>query len=215
MKETTKYNNYRFVGKINVDEIEPWFDFDKAKPWDEMEVPWLMENKVRREILIILAEGAKSFDEIFNHLNFAPKPLLIAEEDYKTSIKFQWDKKTLKNHLLNLEWYDLVKKNGNTYEITIPILKMEKVNEIDEYITTIADKWTAVIKDIKEEAKSKFSSIEHKKAPIFGVLIEKTVEKLYGLLKKENLLPDIPNIKTLWAEQLRAIKFEQWIAQNF
>ena len=32
---------------------------------------------------------------------------------------------------------------------------------------------------------------------------------------KEGLLPDIPNIRTLWAEQLRTIKFEQWIAQNF
>lgn len=215
MKETTKYNNYRFVGKINVDEIQPWFDFDKAKPWDDMEVPWLLENKVRREIVIRLAKGPKTFQQLYEGLNFSPRPLLISKEEYQTTIKYQWTKETLENHLLNLEWYDLIKKNGDKYEITIPILKKEKNDEIEAYVALIADKWIEVIKELKEEAKKKFSDVGHDKAPLFSVLTEKAVELLYAKMKKEGLLPDVPNIKTLWAEQLRTIKFEQWISENF
>ena len=49
----------------------------------------------------------------------------------------------------------------------------------------------------------------------YEILIEKTIDELYSLLKKENLLPSTPNIKTLWAEQLREIKFEKWVEKNF
>lgn len=215
MKENTKYNNYRFVGEINVDEVQPWFDFDKAKPWDEMEVPWVLENKVRREILIILARKPKTFDELYKAVNFSPKPLLIEADEYKTNVKYQWTRETVENHLLALEWYDLVKKEGDIYQITIPVLKMEKLEEIDKYISSIAIKWSQIIKDLKQEAQEKFKAIDNDKSPLFAVLIEKAVEKLYSEMKKEGILPDIPNIKTLWAEQLRKIKFEQWVAQNF
>ncbi|MHA1273203.1 MAG: hypothetical protein ACTSVV_00935 [Promethearchaeota archaeon] len=215
MKENTKYHNYRFVGKINVDEIEPWFDFDKAKPWDEMEVPWVLENRVRREILIILSDGPKSFDEIYHRLNFSPKPLIISKDEYEPKVKYNWTKETLENHLMDLEWYNLIRKDGEKYEITIPILNTEHIQDIENYITNIAKKWVQIIKEIKEEAEQKFSEIEHEKSPLFSVLIEKTVEKLYELMKKENILPNIPNIKTLWAEQLRKQKYEEWLSENF
>jgi len=215
LKETTKYNNYRFFGKINVDEIQPWFDFDKAKPWDEMEVPWVLENKVRREILLLLAESAKTFDEIYELLSFSPKPLIIEESEHHVRVKYQWTKETIENHLLNLEWYDLLKKSCDKYEITIPILKMEKIEEINNYILKIADKWSEVIKSIKAEASEKFIDLNSEKTPLFSVLIEKTVEKLYSILKIQGILPDVPNIKTLWAEQLRKIKFEDWVSNNF
>jgi len=215
VKENTKYNNYRFVGGINVDEVQPWFDFDKSKPWDDMEVPWVLENKVRREILIRLARGAKNFDDLYKSLNFAPSPLLIEPSEYKPKVRYQWTKETLENHLLSLEWYDLIKKEGEEYQITIPVLKMEKTQEIDQYIEKIAEKWIGIIKEIKDEAREKFKDIEDKRAPLFSVLTEKAVEKLHSEMKKEGILPDIPNIKTLWAEQLRKIKFEAWVAQNF
>ena len=95
MRENTKYSDYRFVGKINVDENQPWFDFASNKPWDEGEIPWVVENKVRREILIKLADGPKSFDEIYNIINFAPKPLLISEEEYECKVSFQWSRETV------------------------------------------------------------------------------------------------------------------------
>ena len=79
MKENTKYHNYKFVGKINVDENQPWFDFTTAKPWDESEIPWILDNKVRREILIQLSKGPKTFDELYKLVNFSPKPLLISK----------------------------------------------------------------------------------------------------------------------------------------
>lgn len=60
MKENTKYHDYRFVGKTTVDEIQPWFDFATSKPWDEEEVPWPLDNKARRELIIKLAEGPKN-----------------------------------------------------------------------------------------------------------------------------------------------------------
>ena len=215
MKETTKYNKYRFVGKIQVDEIQPWFDFDKSKPWDELEVPWVLDNKVRREILIALAKGAKNLEEIHNSIAFSPKPLLISPEEYKTNVKFQWGKETLENHLLNLEWYDLIKKSGEKYQLMIPILGVDKLSEIDNYLTQLVDKWISVLKELKDEIGNKFSNINCNNAPLYGILVEKAVEKLYEKMKSENLLPNKPNIKSLWAEQLRKLNFEDWITKNF
>jgi len=214
VKENTKYHNYRFVGKVNVDEIQPWFDFTTSKPWDEGEIPWMMENKVRREILIQLSSGSKNFDQIYETVNFSPKPLIISKEEYNCNVKYQWTRKTVENHLLNLEWYNLIKKTGDTFELTFPILKMDKMNQIESYISKFAENWIRIIKDLKDEINSKLGEISEK-APIHAILIEKAIEKLYVLLKNENLLPNEPNIKTLWAEQLREIKFEEWVEKNF
>ena len=214
MKENTKYHNYRFVGKVNVDEIQPWFDFTTSKPWDEGEIPWIMENKVRREILIQLSSGSKNFDQIYETVNFSPKPLIISKEEYNCNVKYQWTRKTVENHLLNLEWYNLIKKTGDTFELTFPILKMDKMNQIESYISKFAENWIRIIKDLKDEINSKLGEISEK-APIHAILIEKAIEKLYVLLKNENLLPNEPNIKTLWAEQLREMKFEEWVEKNF
>ncbi len=213
MKENTKYQNYRFVGKINVDEIQPWFDFATAKPWDDPEIPWVLDNKVRREILIILAKGPKTFQEIYKKVNFSPKPLLITKEEYDCQISFKWTKKTVENHLMNLEWYNLIKLIDKNYQLTIPVLSTELSERLEEYIVKLAENWITIIERLKNQAQDKLGDLE--KTPLYEILIEKATEKLYTLLKKENLLPDIPNIKALWAEQLRKIKFEEWVNQNF
>jgi predicted transcriptional regulator len=214
LKENTKYHNYRFVGKINVDEIQPWFDFTTAKPWDEGEIPWVMENKVRREILIHLSNGPKNFEELYETINFSPKPLIISKEVYECNVSYQWTRKTLENHLQNLEWYDLIKKSGYNYELTFPILKMDKMAQIEIYISKFAEHWIKIIQELKDEISSKLGDIEDK-VSIHAILIEKAVEKLYLLLKNENILPDVPNIRALWAEQLREMKFEDWVNKNF
>ncbi|MHA1254717.1 MAG: hypothetical protein ACTSPS_03865 [Promethearchaeota archaeon] len=214
MKEETKYNNYRFIGKTNVDEIQPWFDFASNKPWDEEEIPWVVENKVRREILIKLAESPKSFDEMVNNINFSPKPLLISEEEYGCKVSYQWDKETLRNHLMNLEWYNLIHKKGDKYELTFPILTLDSFPDLEKSIIIFAENWIKIIKQLKQEKTIKLGDVEEKSSYL-KILIEKAVEKLYELLKKENILPNIPNIKVLWAEQLRKIKFEEWIDKNF
>lgn len=215
MKEKTKYNDYRFVGNIQVDEIQPWFDFDKAKPWDEMDVPWPLENKVRREILIRLAKGPKTFKKLAQTMRFSPKPIIIEESEYKPEVKYQWSDDVLKNHLLALEWYKLIHKQDNKYNLTIPVLKKEKVDDIENYVLNFAEKWLSIVKDLKDEIDKRYKGLEHERAPTYSVLIEKAVEKLYKLMKKEELLPDEPNIRTLWAEQLRDIKFEDWVKKNF
>ncbi|MFX0009197.1 MAG: hypothetical protein ACFE9R_02675 [Candidatus Hermodarchaeota archaeon] len=214
MKENNKYQNYRFRGKINVDEIEPWFDFGTAKPWDDLEVPWVLDNKVRREILITLFKSPKTFEELHECLNFSPKPLLISREEYDCELKYQWIKETLKNHLLNLEWYNLVRLQGNKYMITFPIFPMETLNEIEIYVLKFAESWVKVVNDTKEEIKNKLNFYEDKKK-VNGILIEKALDQLFELLKVQNLLPDEPNIRLLWAEQLRKIKFEEWLENNF
>jgi len=214
MKENTKYNDYRFVGKINVDENQPWFDFASNKPWDEGEIPWVVENKVRREILIILADAPKTFDEIYKNVNFSPNPLLISKEEYECKVSFQWSKETVENHLMNLEWYNLIKQTNGKYELTFPIFKMDKDFEIERYIIKYAESWVNIIKDTKDEINLKLRNFDDK-IPLYEVLVEKTVEKLYELLKREDLLPNEPNIKVLWAEQLRKIKFEEWVEKNF
>lgn len=214
MKENTKYQNYRFRGKINIDEIEPWFDFGTMQPWDESEVPWVLDNKVRREILIILAKSPKTLKELYENLNFSPKPLLISKDEYECKLKYQWTKEVIKNHLLNLEWYNLVKLQEDKYILTFPIFTMESLNDVEEYVLKFAESWVKVINDTKEEVKKKLNVYE-KKTNLYGILIEKALEKLYELLKNQNLLPDEPNIKVLWAEQLRKIKFEDWLEKNF
>ncbi len=214
MKENTKYHNYRFVGKINVDEIEPWFDFITAKPWDDPEIPWVLDNKVRREILIILADSPKTFQEIYERVNFSPKPLLITKEEYRCQISYQWTRDTIENHLMNLEWYNLIKLNNEKYELNIPIFSTEDLDKLERYIVTFTENWMNIIKELKNEIQEKLGEINIK-TPLYGILVEAAVEKLYELLKKENVLPNKPNLKTLWAEQLRKIKFEEWVAKNF
>ncbi|MFX1568210.1 MAG: hypothetical protein ACFFCV_07570 [Promethearchaeota archaeon] len=214
MKEKTKYHNYRFIGKINVDEIEPWFDFTTAKPWDDPEIPWLLDNKVRREILIILADTPKTFQEIYEHVNFSPKPLLINEEEYKCNISYQWTKETIENHLMNLEWYNLIKLSKNKYELTIPIVSIEESKNLEEYIVKFTTNLITIIKQFIDEIKERLE-YKNEKIPLYDILIEKTTEKLYEILKKENLVPDTPNLKKLWAEQLRKIKFEDWLKLNY
>jgi len=216
MKETTKYNNYRFIGKINVDEIQPWFDFDRGKPWDEREVPWPLENKVRREILIKLANhGPQTFEEIHKRINFSPKPLLITKEEHSGKVSFRWSETVVENHLLNLEWYNLIKKREEKYEVTFPVLTKERLEGIEKYIDVFAENWIQIIRETKEEIQGKFQEISKDKSSLYQILIEKTIEKLYQMLKKETVLPEEPNIKALWAEQLRQIKFEKWLQENF
>jgi hypothetical protein len=214
MKENTKYQNYRFVGKINIDEIQPWFDFATAKPWDDPEIPWILDNKVRREILIILANGPKTFQEICAKVNFSPKPLLITKDEYDCQISYKWTEKTVENHLMNLEWYNLIKLINKHYELAIPILSIEDNEKLEEYLTKFTQNWVTIIKQLKDEVKGKFE-IFAEKTPLYEMIIEKSTEKLYNLLKEENLLPKEPNLKTLWAEQLRKIKFEEWVGKNF
>ncbi len=215
MKENSKYSEYRFLGKISTDEILPWYDFVTGKPWDDPEIPWVLDNKVRRQILIFLSNGSKTFEEIYQNLNFIPHPLLINEEEYKTKVKYQWTDQTLENHLLNLEWYNLIRKSENKYEILFPILGLEKLKDLDQIISSIAYKWLDVLKDVNDKIKNNLERIKIQKLDLSRILIEKIVEKLYENLKKENIIPDIPNIKSLWAEQLRNVKFEEWIKNNF
>ncbi|MFW9827546.1 MAG: hypothetical protein ACFFEY_08145 [Candidatus Thorarchaeota archaeon] len=214
MKENTKYHNYRFIGKISVDEIQPWFDFTTLKPWDDPEIPWVLDNKVRREILIMLAKNPKNFEEIYENVNFSPCPLLITEEEYKCKISYQWTKKTLKNHLLNLEWYNLIKFIDGKYELVIPIINIEEYEKLEEYIIRFAENWMIIIKNLKDEIDKKIGTL-NQMTSLYEILIQGAVENLYNLLKDDNLLPKIPNLKVLWAEQLRKIKFDKWIANNY
>jgi hypothetical protein len=214
MKETTKYNDYRFVGKINIDEIMPWFDFDQGKPWDDPEVPWVLENKVRREILIILANnGPLDFESIYKLISFSPKPLLIKEDEYQSKVRFQWDKSTIENHLLNLEWYKLIEIRDGMYQITFPVFNMDNLESLNKYAMIFAESWIKIINDIKSQLKKNI--LKKDKTNFYELIIEKTVQRLHDLLKENNLLPDVPNIRALWLEQLRKIKFEEWLDRNF
>ena len=216
MKEDTKYNNYRFIGKINIEEIQPWFDFDRGKPWDEREVPWPLENKVRREILITLArEGPQTFGQLQNYIRFAPQPLLIKKDEYAPKVNYIWSAHVLENHLLNLEWYNLIQKVDEKYEITFPVLQLDQLNKLDDYITCFAENWINIIKQTKNEILTQFAEINKDQKSLFQILIDKTIDKLYTILKKEGMLPQESNIKALWAEQLREKKFEMWVKDNF
>jgi hypothetical protein len=216
MKEESKYNKYRFVGKEHISLIQPWFDFDRGKSWDEREVPWPLENKVRRQILIILArEGPKTFAEIINYIRFSPKPIIISQDEYVPKVKYHWSEEVIENHILNLEWYKLVKKTGDKYEVTFPVLEKEMVDDLEKYVDTFAENWIEIIKTTKNQIGDKFSKINKDGKSLYQILIDKATEELYELLKKEGLLPQEPNIKALYAEELRKNKFEQWVLETF
>ncbi len=214
MKENTKYHNYRFLGKINVDEIQPWFDFASAKPWDESEIPWVLDNRVRREILIELAKGSKSFKELNDVLYFSPEPLLITKKEYECKVRYQWTKETLENHLLSLEWYNLIKKENDRYTLNFPILNSKKMQDLEKYIIKFAKNWINIVKETNSQITTELKDTEQQKY-IFEILVEKSIDKLYELLKNEKILPEEPNLKVIWAEQLREIKFEEWLKKNF
>ncbi len=214
MKENTKYHDYRFVGKTIVDEMQPWFDFASGKQWDEGEIPWVLDNKARREILIKLAEEPKSFENIFNSINFTPEPLIIKKEEHQCTVSYQWTKETLENHLLVLEWYNLIEKKGEKYQLLMPLFSAKNLEDLDSTVVKVATSWLSAIKDIGSELKLK-SKEKEKSGSVIPILIEKVVEKLYGRLKNENLIANIPNSTSLWAEQLRKIKYEDWVEKNF
>jgi len=214
MKENTKYNEFIFKAVQNIDEIQPWFDFSTAKPWDDSEIPWLLDNKVRRQIIISLADHPKSFEALCESIQFEPKPLLISKEEYTSKVSYKWSKDTIKNHLLNLEWYKLIKLKDNKYKLTFPILTSKKREEFENYIIKFVNSWISVIRETKDEIKEKFNNYD-KNISLYSILIDKAVNKLYEILKKENLLPNIPNIKALWAEQLRNLNFQDWLDKNF
>ncbi|MFX1574403.1 MAG: hypothetical protein ACFFB0_16810 [Promethearchaeota archaeon] len=214
MKENTKYHNCRFVGKVNIDQIQPWFDFATGKPWDDPEIPWILDNKVRREILIKLSKGPKSYQELYENINFSPKPLLITTEEYNCKISYQWAKETLNNHLMNLEWYNLIKLRNDKYHLTIPLFSIEESDKLEEYIVKFKENWIKIIQQLKSQIQDKIKGFENKEV-LYEILIEKSVEKLYELLKREKLISDTPNIKVLWAEQLRKINFQDWIKKNY
>jgi len=216
MKEESKYNKFRFIGKEHISLIEPWFDFDRGKPWDEREVPWPLENKVRRQILITLArEGPKTFDEILNYIRFSPNPIIITKEEYTPEVQYHWSEEVIENHILNLEWYDLVKKTGEKYEITFPVLETEKINDLEKYVEIFAKNWIKIIKETKQKVVEEFSELNKDGKSLYQILIDKATEELYELLKAEGLLPQEPNIKALYAEELRKKKFEEWVLETF
>jgi hypothetical protein len=214
MKENTKYQNYRFVGKINVDEIQPWFDFTTSKPWDDPEIPWILDNKVRREILIILSKGPKTFQEIYERVNFSPKPLLITKEEYDCQISFRWTERTVENHLMNLEWYNLIKLEDKCFKLTIPIISTDDSENLENYVIKFTENWVRIIKELGIEVQDNFKDV-YEKTPLYEILIDKAIQKLYSILKEENIISKDPNLKALWAEQLRKIKFEEWVKKSF
>ena len=214
MKENTKYHDHLFNGKIIVDEIQPWFDFGTGKPWDDPEIPWVLDNKVRREILIILSKGPKSLQEIHESTNFSPKPLLIESSQYTPTVRYQWSEATIQNHLMNLEWYHLIKNIDDKYELTFPIFNHQQNNQLNEYSLKFAEYWINIVSDMKAEFQKSYSRFDEQ-PELLEIIINKAVNKLYELLKARKMLPDESNLKALWAEQIRAIKFEDWVKKSF
>ena len=139
---------------------------------------------------------------------------IITEEEYVSKVSYQWTKKTLENHLLGLEWYKLIKAIKGKYKLTIPILSSNKIEDLNSYIVQFAKNWIVIIKKLIHEIQNKNEKLSEK-SPLLNILIDKAVEELYSLLKEENLLPKGPNLKALWAEELRKVKFEDWISVNF
>ncbi|MFX1358191.1 MAG: hypothetical protein ACFFA8_13035 [Promethearchaeota archaeon] len=214
MKENTKYNQYRFSGKIFIDQIQPWFDFGTAKPWDDPEIPWVLDNKVKRDILTILSKGSMSFDEIYESLQFSPKPLLITQKEYKPNIQYKWSKDTIRNHLSNLEWYNLISLKNGKYSINFPILNLEDNIKLNKEAKKLIEEYLKPYVRSNEKI-SKLIQSTMNTSETYSLLIDKIVDEFFLLLKQKGIIPNEPNIKILWAEQLREETFEEWVKKYF
>ncbi|MFW9773004.1 MAG: hypothetical protein ACFFEO_12680, partial [Candidatus Thorarchaeota archaeon] len=126
----------------------------------------------------------------------------------------QWTEETLKNHLLNLEWYNLIEKKNDRYHLTFPILNLDNLAEINNYVIQFSKAWINVIKESKKDIENSFANMKEN-FPVYEIVIERAIEKLYEQLQNEKLLPAQTNLKVIWAEQLRKIKFEEWVEKNF
>ena len=214
LKENTKYHDHLFNAKRVVDEIQPWFDFGTGKPWDDPDYPWVIDNKVRREILIMLSKGPKTLEEIQKKTNFSPKALLIEPNLYTPTVRYQWTEKTIRNHLMNLEWYNLIKSTDDNYELTFPIFDNQENSQLEDYALKFSENWIKIVLNMKKEFQKSFINFD-KNPQLLEIIIDKAVNKLYELLKENKMLPDESNLKALWAEQIRTIKFEDWVKENF
>jgi hypothetical protein len=214
VKEDAKYHDHLFKGKSVINEIQPWFDFGTGKPWDETDIPWVLDNKVRREILIILSTGPKNLKEIHGKTNFSPKPLLVDSTQYNPTIKYQWSEATIQNHLMNLEWYNLIKFVNEKYELNFPIFNLKENTELNEFAFKFAHHWIKIVSEMKAEFLKSYKNI-NRHPELLEIIIDKAIDTLYELLKAQDLLPNKPNLKALWAEQIRAIKFEDWVNRAF
>jgi len=114
-----------------------------------------------------------------------------------------------------MEWNNLIKKNNDKYEITFPVFKLENSNDMEKFTSKIAENWVKIIQESKTEMEKSLKNVKTDPNNLV-ILIEKIVEKLYETLKKEKILrTEEPNLKLLWADQLRKSKFENWLEKNF
>jgi hypothetical protein len=129
-------------------------------------------------------------------------------------VKYQWSEATIQNHLLNLEWYNLIKFVNEKYELTFPIFNLKENNKLNEFAFKFANYWIKIVSEMEAEV---LKSYKNGKFPpeLLEIVIDKAINKLYELLKAQNLLPNEPNLKALWVEQIRAIKFEDWVKRAF
>jgi len=129
-------------------------------------------------------------------------------------VRYQWSEDTILNHLMNLEWYNLIKTDKNKYKLTFPIFNYQENHQLEEFAVKFAENWIKVVSDMKREFQKSYTDFEEK-PELLEIIINKSVNKLYELLKVENLLPNESNLKALWAEQIRTLKFEDWVKKAF
>jgi hypothetical protein len=95
-----------------------------------------------------------------------------------------------------------------------PVLDHQDNDKLNEYAHKFADYWLKAVSEIKDEIQKSYANLDEN-PEILQIVIDKAVNKLYKLLKSQKLLPDDPNLKVLWAEQIRNIKFEEWVKKSF
>jgi DNA-binding HxlR family transcriptional regulator len=113
--------NYKYKGAPRFKVPQPWYNRTTREPWDEDRVSWLLENRNRRLILEALAEGALTFDQLKERLRITLKPHLARREGLSQEMPAQ----TLSNHLSNLVFYGLVRREGNRYLLNLPVFTLE------------------------------------------------------------------------------------------
>jgi len=169
--------NQKFDGVGRFKIPEPWYDRATEEPWHEHKVSWLTDNKYCRLIISSLAEGPKTKKEL-EQVYVTLEPRLSKR---KERVKIYISPKALQNHLDNLVWYGIVRKNKGKYQLALPLFREEQKAALGSISKELALRLAEAISKNREKiAKAAGDSLSFEEIidPLLQKIAEQTLENL-------------------------------------
>ncbi len=193
----------KFCGEARFKIPEPWFKRTTREPWEEGRVSWLMDNKYRRLIIAALSSGPKTEKELSEtSVTLQPRLFNISETKIKIS------EKALKNHLKNLVWYGLIRKEKEKYFLNFSFLSKEKTDFLEEQAVILATQLAEIIDENRTKIikADDLSSLKEVLTPLLKRVALKTAE----ILEKKGRVKFEWQTFERWVEEFDMDAFRDW-----